>query len=207
MKPTPRVPDLGRHRARRATRRLCALMGMASLGGAALPLSAAAARPATVRTVSARQVADALEAHPLRGLDGRPLSLRTSEGQVVVLNFWASWCAPCRRELPVLDALHASLKGHGARIVAVSVDAEAANARRFQQKLGLSLPIAHDGPDGLARRLDLPSLPYTVVLGRDGRVAWSTQSSDARALAALEAETRRLLAEPHAAAAAEAGRP
>lgn len=186
---------------------MLALMGAASLGAGVIAPGPVAARGTTARTVSAAKVQSAFAAHPLKTLDGKPLAWRTSEGQVVIVNFWASWCAPCRKELPQLDAMNRALAEQGARVIAISIDSEAANARRFQQKHGLSLPIAFDGPDGLVRTLDLPSIPYTVVLDRAGRVAWSTQESDAQALAELEATTRRLLRQSDTAPTAEGSRP
>jgi thiol-disulfide isomerase/thioredoxin len=130
----------------------------------------------------------------LRTVEGRSLALGSLKGEVVVVNFWASWCAPCRKELPRLDALHASIAGDGGRVVAISIDREARNARRFAKAHRLSLPIYHDGPDGLARRLDLPHVPFTIVLDRDGSVALATGGSDHKALQAITATTRRLLA-------------
>ena len=201
------VPALGLHTVKRASRRLRALMGVASMGAVALTPLASSAKPEAMRSPSASQLQEGLRGHSFRTLDGKPLALRTAEGQVVILNFWASWCAPCRKELPQLDAMNASLAKQGARIIAVSIDAEAANARRFQEKHGLSLPIAFDGPEGLVRRLDLPSIPFTVVIDRDGRVAYSTQKSDAHALAALESTTRRLLQQGPTAESSEGSRP
>lgn len=186
---------------------MLALMGVATLGATALVPPVHAGRTAATRTVPAARVQSALAAHALKSIDGKPVAWRTSDDQVVIVNFWASWCAPCRKELPQLDAMHRALARQGARVIAVSIDSEAANARRFQQKHGLTLPIALDGPDGLVRTLDLPNIPYTVVLDRAGRVAWSTTESDAQALAELEAMTRRLLRPDATAETAEAGRP
>src|SRR6185503_8407093 len=104
--------------------------------------------------------------------------------------FWASWCGPCRRELPRLDALQTSLGAHGARVVAISIDEESRNAARFAKSLALAFPVYHDGPDGLARRLDLPAVPYTIVLDRDGAVAFTTTGSDERALDAIARAAR-----------------
>ena len=207
MSASSSVPTLGRHRVKRASRRLRALMGLASMGAVALTPLTSSAKPESGRTISAARMQEALRGHAFKTLDGKPLALRTAEGQIVILNFWASWCAPCRKELPQLDALNTSLAKQGARVIAVSIDAEAGNARRFQEKHGLSLPIAFDGPDGLVRRLDLPSIPFTLVIDRDGSVAYSTQQSDAHAMAALESTARRLLQQGPTAESAERSRP
>ncbi len=129
----------------------------------------------------------------MRTLDGKAVSLADLEGQVVVINFWASWCAPCRRELPQLDALHSEVARKGGRVLAISVDLERANVDRFRKRLGLTLPMVHDGPEGLAAALGLRELPFTLVLGRDGDVAYSTSRSDAAGVAALSTATRALL--------------
>jgi thiol-disulfide isomerase/thioredoxin len=135
-----------------------------------------------------------LKSTVLKSLEGRRLDLGRLEGEVVVLNFWASWCAPCRKELPRLDALHASIAGRGGRVVAISIDQEARNVSRFARERHLALPLYHDGPDGLARRLDLPHVPYTIVLDRHGEVALTTRGADERALDAIAETTRRLMA-------------
>lgn len=163
----------------------------------ALALAASLARPAA--GADAFKAADAtaeaaLGRHALRLLDGSRTTLAELRGQVVVVNFWASWCAPCRRELPRLDALHRELGAQGVRVLAVSIDVDAENAARFVKAGRLSLPVAHDGPAGLARALDLRHVPATVVLDREGRIAWSTGRSDDAALAALESRVRDLLA-------------
>jgi thiol-disulfide isomerase/thioredoxin len=110
----------------------------------------------------------------------------------VVVNFWASWCAPCRKELPRLDALNAELAKSGGRVVAVSIDTDANNARRFVLAHKLTMPVAQDGPDGLARRLDLQHVPCTVVLDRDGSIACAVGGGDEAALAQVTNVARRL---------------
>jgi thiol-disulfide isomerase/thioredoxin len=130
----------------------------------------------------------------LRTIEGHTLNLGSLQGEVVVVNFWASWCTPCRKELPRLDALHASIAGRGGRVVAISIDHEARNVQRFARAQGLALPLYHDGPDGLARRLDLPHVPFTIVLDRHGDVALTTRGSDERALDEIAETTRRLMA-------------
>lgn len=183
--------DRGRTRASRAVR--AALLGaMAMSMGVAVPNAGVAAPKSP--GVSTTRVREALRARPLQTLDGRTLSFADLDGQVVVVNFWASWCGPCRRELPRLDALHTELARKGGRVVAISVDLERPNVERFRDKLGLSLPIVHDGPEGIADAISLRQLPFTVVLGRDGQVAYTTSRSDEAGIAALTQATRQLLA-------------
>lgn len=130
----------------------------------------------------------------LRSLDGHDWTLASLRGHVVVVNFWASWCAPCRRELPRLDALNTELAKEGGRVVAVSIDGDAGNARRFVTTRSLALPVALDGPDGLARVLDLRQVPTTLVLDRDGSIACAVGGSGDDALAKVTEVARRLSA-------------
>ena len=179
------------HEARAAA--LAGMMLVALAGPGVHPAHAGrpAAGEATFDKARARRE---LRGYVLKTVDGRSLALDSLEGQVVVLNFWASWCPPCRRELPHLDALQTSLAGRGARVVAISIDEEAGNVQRFARAQRLSLPLYHDGPDRLARRLDLPHVPYTIVLDRRGDVAFTTSGADNRALDAITETTRRLMA-------------
>jgi thiol-disulfide isomerase/thioredoxin len=140
----------------------------------AAPVLAAPAPP------DAGRLATAMSAQPLRRLGGGSLAWRSLRGEVVVLHFWASWCAPCRKELPQIQALHLELAKSGGRVVAVSIDADRRNAADFAARHAPSLPIYHDPPDGLARTLDLPALPYTVVLDRDGSVLWAGGGADTK---------------------------
>ena len=165
-------------------------------GATVMALGAAAAGDATPAGGAGMdpRIRLALKTHTLRTLEGRSLALSSLRGEVVVLNFWASWCTPCRKELPRLDELHASIAGRGGRVLAISIDLEARNAGRFAKSHHLSLPVYHDGPDGLARKLDLPHVPYTIVLDRDGSVALATGGADSRTLETIAATARRLLA-------------
>ena len=185
------------------------VVGTIALASACLALAPAGTRSA--KTPVAR-VAPAEQSRVLRGrtlhlLDGGMLDLGSLDGQVVVVNFWASWCRPCRKELPALDALNTELARRGGRVVAVSIDENPENVRRFAREHGLSLPIALDGPDGLARALNLPHIPYTLVLDRNGAVAMTSSASDPAALAAVAARARELTDRTPVAAHDEGGTP
>lgn len=178
---------------------------------AAALLVAAAAWSGTSRAerlsglgADAAQASRALAERPLAKLGGGTLSLASLKGQVVVVNFWASWCAPCRRELPRLQMLDAEIASRGGRVIAVSIDEDRRNVELFARRNGLTLPVMVDGPDGLARALDLRAVPLTLVLDRTGRVAWCTTQSNEAGLAALAETTRQLLAERPVAANAGA---
>ena len=113
-------------------------------------------------------------------LAGDSLSIRDLEGHVVLLNVWATWCAPCVREMPSLQRLQDRFEGRGLRVVAVSVDAAARGASgqaeavapvaAFVARLGVTFTILHD-PTGRADRLfGVQALPTTLIIDRRGRV-------------------------------------
>jgi thiol-disulfide isomerase/thioredoxin len=124
---------------------------------------------------------------------GDEVSFDALRGHVVVVNFWASWCKPCRKELPVLQQWRDELAGRGVAFVTVSVDEDPRKADRFLEHQGLSLPVVHDGPEGLAKKLDLPHLPCTYVLDPKGQVVFTSRGSDDAALDEVHATVRALL--------------
>ena len=148
---------------------------------------------------------EALSTHKLAALDGKSTTLAAYRGDVVVVNFWASWCAPCRRELPLLDQWNTAWAGRGARVIAISIDTDAKKARRFAEEMKLTLPVMHDGPGGLARTLDIPSVPYTLLLDRDGNVIGEVKGSSESEVAALQHKVESMLATRGTSPVQEAG--
>ncbi len=165
---------------------------------AALLLGLLSARAAHAGTTPGKLGADAatldrtLREYRLHTLDGGTLTLGALRGEVVVVNFWATWCTPCRRELTRLDALNRELEPQKGRVIAISVDLDADNVRRFVQRQRLALCVVHDGPEGLARRLDLSTLPFSMVLDREGHVAFTTLGASDLSVASLAERTRQL---------------
>jgi thiol-disulfide isomerase/thioredoxin len=104
---------------------------------------------------------------------GQPQALSQWRGQVVVLNFWASWCAPCREEMPDFVALRTKHHARGVEFIGIAVD-NSARVAQFLQKQPVNYPvlIGEGAAHRLARQLGNPSgaLPYTIVLDRNGNI-------------------------------------
>ncbi|MCP4918781.1 MAG: TlpA family protein disulfide reductase [Proteobacteria bacterium] len=118
------------------------------------------------------------------------------EGQVVLVNFWASWCGPCMEELPRLDALNDELVAEdvSARVVTIALDAQTRRADAVVKKLDLDLAVAHDPKGELAALYGVDSMPASFLIGPDGKVVESVPGSvDDEALEALEARMRTLV--------------
>lgn len=122
--------------------------------------------------------------------DGLPVRFEAGDG-AVVLNVWATWCEPCRREMASLEAAHRSLAARGIRVIGVSVDRDVLLAREYARRMGLTFTNLSDPAQALVRdRLGVRRLPTTVGIGADGGVRWREESardwSEAARLAWIE---------------------
>ena len=106
----------------------------------------------------------------LHGADGHNLRLAELRGQVVLVNFWATWCGPCREEMPRLDALYQKYHASGFTLLGVNIDDDPRNALGVAQKLKVSFPVLLDTDKSVSRLYDLSTMPSTVLIDRDGRV-------------------------------------
>ena len=102
---------------------------------------------------------------------GRKLTLADFRGRLVLLNLWATWCVPCRKEMPTLDRLQARLGGPGFEVVALSIDREGVSAvQPFYKELGLKALRIYVGQSGeAADKLGAPNIPTTLLVDRNGR--------------------------------------
>lgn len=132
-----------------------------------------------VPTAPASQTTAAPVAFDFPDLEGKQRHLSEWQGQVVLVNFWAPWCPPCRKEMPALMELQEKLAARGLTVVGITIDTHD-NAEAFADSLGINFPIliGEDGGLELAQTLGnkVGALPYTVVLDRQGRVAYTHRS-------------------------------
>jgi peroxiredoxin len=102
-------------------------------------------------------------------LYGKAVSLSDYHGKVVLLNFWATWCGPCRVEMPAMEALYRSMQSKGLEIIAISVDQQGtAVTRPFQEAMALSFPILHDLDYQVGLTYGARTLPMTFAIDRRG---------------------------------------
>jgi thiol-disulfide isomerase/thioredoxin len=105
-------------------------------------------------------------------VNGQPFDLATNRGSVTVVNFWASWCAPCRAETPNLESVAKQTQSSGVRFVGVNVKDSRSAAASFLRDKGVTYPSLYDDDGSLAATWPVPvTLPSTVVLDRQGRIA------------------------------------
>jgi peroxiredoxin len=133
------------------------------------------------------------------GPDGRAVTLADARGRVVLLNFWATWCAPCREEMPAMDRLFRRFRGEGLTVLAISVDGDGARAvAPFVSQQRLSYPIGLDPTMTVATRYGVRALPSSFLLDRTGRLValalgpreWDSEAAHA-VIAALLRHARR----------------
>jgi len=105
--------------------------------------------------------------------DGTPWNLAAHKGQPVLLNFWATWCEPCRTEMPLLEQLAARHQAQGLQLLAVNFQESESVVRRFVQSTNLKLPVLRDADGAVARAMGANIFPTTVAINRQGQAVFS----------------------------------
>lgn len=105
-----------------------------------------------------------------RDINGRYVSITSLRGKVIVLNFWATWCPPCKKEIPGLDRLYGDYRSQGLEVVAVSTDSSERGIKEFLKETPLSYRILRDGDGKISRLYGVYSLPTTFIVDRSGIV-------------------------------------
>jgi len=115
----------------------------------------------------------------LRDLEGRPVDLDSLRGRVVLINFWATWCEPCREEMPALERLREKLKGRNFELMTVNYGESNGAVSRFLSKLKVSLPVLLDPYKEAAEAWKVRGLPMTFLVDAGGNARyWSFGEQD-----------------------------
>ncbi len=125
---------------------------------------------ATVGLAMAAPVSGPAPNFTLKSLDGKNLKLSEMRGDVVLINFWASWCAPCRQEMPLLNALYNKYQPLGFTVLGINVEENLDDARRFLKNFPVDFPILLDGNNKVSKQYNVIAMPTTVVVDRDGNM-------------------------------------
>ncbi len=108
----------------------------------------------------------------LTDLQGQRWTSERLRGKAVVLNFWATWCPPCKEELPSLQTLHELAGGEQPVVIGINVRETASRVRRYLESTGLSFPVVLDPQAELARRFGVTAFPTTLLIAPDGQIRW-----------------------------------
>ncbi len=111
----------------------------------------------------------------LKSLGGKNLKLSEMTGNVVLINFWASWCGPCREEMPLLNALHKKYESLGFTVLGVNVEEDARKARGFLKNFPVDFPVLLDNENRVSKQYKVIAMPTTVVVDRDGNMRYLHQ--------------------------------
>lgn len=148
------------------------LVGILILGLVWIFLSRAETGQTTGGPIPAPQTGFLAPAFELETLDGQIISSNDLRGRPLILNFWASWCAPCRAEMPALQAVAEAYRETGLLVLAVNATSQdrPADVGAFVGQYGLTFPILLDREGQVGRRYQVQSLPTTFFIGRDGLI-------------------------------------
>lgn len=142
------------------SRRMNSWIRAAALGGA-LAMSSLVGASASVAP-----------AFSLPSRAGDTVSLDQLKGKVVMLNFWASWCGPCRQEMPLLDSMHKRYSSLGFTLIGVNVEANTKDAERWLEDTPVSFPVLFDRDSKVSKLYDVSAMPSTVFIDRKGNLRY-----------------------------------
>lgn len=135
------------------------------------PTSVPTPRPTPIK-IQPRATKEDGDAHDfeIETFDGESLRLSDMQGKVVVLNFWASWCPPCRWEMPFFEEMHQQYKDQDVVFLGVTISDTLENVQEFAESVGVTYPNGLDATGEIARNYNVVSLPTTFFIGRDGGI-------------------------------------
>jgi peroxiredoxin len=108
----------------------------------------------------------------LKSSTGENLRLSEYRGDVVMINFWATWCGPCRQEMPLLDELYNRYERVGFNLLGVNIDDDSRRAMQMAEELGIDFPVLFDAAKEVSRLYEVEAMPVTVIVDREGTVRY-----------------------------------
>ena len=152
---------------------LLAFAAACSKEHAARPKVVAKKKPIAPVTAGRADVGDVMPGYSTDYLNGKRFDLAAEKGNVVLLNLWATWCVPCRYEIPELQKLHDRYASRGFKVIGVSIDESGVDSvKQFVEEEKVTYPIALDADGHLANVLQTTVLPTSVIIDRNGRIVW-----------------------------------
>ncbi|CUS35847.1 TlpA family protein disulfide reductase [Candidatus Nitrospira nitrificans] len=156
--------------------------------------AAATSDPFAALRVTRIHAGQPIAAFDLQGLDGGTIRSEELAGKVVLLNFWATWCGPCKEEMPSLAGLQSRFDPAQFQVVTITTDMHPQGIKQFLHHLGIDLPVLFDEREDVSRSFMVRGLPTTVLLTQDGRAigravgprAWGSEESVALVRHVLE---------------------
>jgi thiol-disulfide isomerase/thioredoxin len=124
---------------------------------------------------SAAEIGKTAPDFTLKSLAGSNLKLSELTGNVVLINFWASWCGPCREEMPLLNALHNKYEPLGFTVIGVNVEEDINGAKGFLKNFPVDFPVLLDNTNKVSKQYEVIAMPTTVVVDRDGNMRYLHQ--------------------------------
>lgn len=122
-------------------------------------------------SVQAKKLSGPAPSFALKSLDGKTVKLSDFKGQVVMINFWASWCGPCREEMPLLEELYSDYRKAGFVLLGITIDEDVADAEGFLKKSPVSFPILSDPKGEVADLYNNQAMPSSYFVDRRGNLA------------------------------------
>lgn len=133
---------------------------------------------------------------PRLGNGAAPPAIASLKGRVVYVDFWASWCVPCRLSMPALDSLYKKHSAAGLTVIGVNKDTSAEDAQKFLKRVPVGFPVARDEQDAVAKAFDVKAMPSGYLIDRKGVVRKVHRGFTVETAGVLEREIAELLKEP-----------
>ena len=158
-------------------------------------LLTAAAAALIASTVTADELSGSAPNFTLQSRGGETVSLSDLRGEVVMINFWATWCGPCRQEMPHLEALHQRYSSLGFTLLGVNVEEDAKGVDKFLAETPVTFPVLYDPANDVSELYEVIAMPSTVMVDRSGNMRYIHHGYQPGYENAYQAQIRALLRE------------